>query len=357
MTDKAVSRRRENAAFFLRILAFGLIFTLISCAVLYVLTPKYDYGPGSMMNLPLQPRNTIDVLAVGTSTTYAAVNTNVLWANWGFSVYDLASAEQQYWHTYYYLGQALTTQHPKILLLDAKAATYPDDTTRRGRTILSTSGILNPIRRANAIATGGQQPLDFLLGYPQVHENWKSLTAENFAFPGWTGGRSVDWKGFIECDKMEHHTKPTFFWTETGKKINGREAEYFERICDLCEAQGIQIILISYPSPDYENDHMYICTLRKMAEERGIPLLNFNNPKGRFGIRYSSDFADWQHLNVKGSIKLSLRIGEYLEENYDLTDHRGDPQYDSWQRCLEEWQAAYPEMANMIRNERKEKQR
>ena len=64
MTDEAVSRRRENAAFFLRILAFGLIFTLISCAVLYVLTPKYDYGPGSMMNLPLQPRNTIDVLAV-----------------------------------------------------------------------------------------------------------------------------------------------------------------------------------------------------------------------------------------------------------------------------------------------------
>ena len=59
MTDEAVSRRRENAAFFLRILAFGLIFTLISCAVLYVLTPKYDYGPGSMMNLPLQPRNTI----------------------------------------------------------------------------------------------------------------------------------------------------------------------------------------------------------------------------------------------------------------------------------------------------------
>ena len=130
MIDEAVSRRRENAAFFLRILAFGLIFTLISCAVLYVLTPKYDYGPGSMMNLPLQPRNTIDVLAVGTSTTYAAVNTNVLWANWGFSVYDLASAEQQYWHTYYYLEQALTTQHPKILLLDTKAATYPDDTAR-----------------------------------------------------------------------------------------------------------------------------------------------------------------------------------------------------------------------------------
>ena len=43
MTDEAVSRRRENAAFFLRILAFALIFTLISCAVLYVLTPKYDY--------------------------------------------------------------------------------------------------------------------------------------------------------------------------------------------------------------------------------------------------------------------------------------------------------------------------
>ena len=62
-----------------------------------------------------------------------------------------------------------------------------------------------------------------------------------------------------------------------------------------------------------------------------------------------------QGVNVKGSIKLSLRIGKYLEENYDLIDHRGDPKYDSWQRCLEEWQAAYPEMANMIRNETEEK--
>ena len=72
MTDEAVSRRRENAAFFLRILAFVLIFTLISCAVLYVLTPKYDYGPGSMMNLPLQPRNTIDVLAGRIFTDFGA---------------------------------------------------------------------------------------------------------------------------------------------------------------------------------------------------------------------------------------------------------------------------------------------
>lgn len=351
MTDEKNCRRRENAAFFLRMLVFVLVFLLLSCVVLYILTPKYDYGPGSMMNLALQPRDTIDVLAVGTSTTYASVNTNVLWANWGISAYDLASAEQQYWHTYYYLEQALTTQHPKILLLDAKAATYPDETTRRGRTILSTVGILNPIRRARAIAAGGQAPMDFLLGFPQVHENWKSLTAESFAFPGWTGGRSIDWKGYIECDEVEHHTKPTFFWSETCKKITPNEVEYFQRICDLCEAQGIQIVLVSYPNPDYESDHMYINALRKMAEERGIPMLNFNNPKGRFGIRYSSDFADWQHLNVKGSMKLSLRIGEYLSAHYDLTDHRGDARYDTWQRCLDEWRAAYPEMESMIRNE------
>ena len=36
MTDKAVSRRRENAAFFLRILAFGLIFTLISLSLIHI---------------------------------------------------------------------------------------------------------------------------------------------------------------------------------------------------------------------------------------------------------------------------------------------------------------------------------
>ncbi len=57
---------------------------------------------------------------------------------------------------------------------------------------------------------------------------------------------------------------------------------------------------------------------------------------------------------MKGSIKLSLRIGEYLEENYDLTDHRGDRSTILGNAVWRNGKAAYGQMANMIRNETEE---
>ena len=347
--EQARSRRLRNAAFIGRLAAFLAVFLLLARCALYVLTPKEDYGPGSMMNLYAQPEGAIDVLALGTSMTYAAVNTNVLWANWGVAAYDLACAEQQYWHTYSYLEEALKTQSPRLILLDAKAATYPDSVTKRGRTILSTAGIRSPLTRWQAIAASGQaDALGFFLGFPQVHENWKRLTAESFALPGWTGGRAVSWKGYIERDETEAHTKPALVWTDVRKNLNEREAAYFKRICDLAQAHDIPILLVAYPNPDYASDHLYYNALWALADARGIPHINFNDPKGRYRFLYSSDFADWQHLNIRGSLKLSRLLGEYLTAHYDLPDRRGEEAWQSWEDCLQAWQAAWPQYADQL---------
>ena len=59
-------------------------------------------------------------------------------------------------------------------------------------------------------------------------------------------------------------------------------------------------------------------------------------------MRYSSDFADWQHLNVKGSIKFSRKLAEDLKERYDLPDRRGEAGYASWDECARLWYEKYP---------------
>lgn len=338
-------RRKENAAFLLRLAVFMLLFVVLSSAALYVLTPKFDYGPGSMMNFYFQPANTVDVLALGTSMTYAGVNTNVLFANWGIAAYDLASAEQQYWNTLYYLKEALKTQRPKVILLDAKAATYPDSDTAMGRAILTTCGILSPDTRLAALqeTVPKAELTNYFLAFPMVHENWKMLTKESFSIPGWTGGRSINWKGFTSRDETEKHTKPTLVWTNIKKKINEREEAYFHKICDLAQEKNIPLVLVAYPNPDYAQDHMYYNALWALADERGIPHLNLNDPSGHYRFLYSSEFADWQHVNTKGSIKLSDILGAYLKERYDLPDRRGSPAYQSWQNCLTEWLNQYPE--------------
>ena len=143
-------RKRVLAAFWARLVCFALLTLAALWYTAYVLIPKHDYGVCSMMHYYRQPRDTVDVLAVGTSIAYAGINTNVLWEEYGIAAYDLCSAEQPFWVTYYTLQEALKTQTPRVILLDAKPAMYTKDYSKRGRIIMSTFGIRSLDNRLGA---------------------------------------------------------------------------------------------------------------------------------------------------------------------------------------------------------------
>ena len=340
-----MSRAGKLARFWIRLAVFSLLLLCLLSYTTFVLTPKHDYGICSMVNLYTQPKDSIDVLAVGTSVAYAGINTNVLWEEYGIAAYNLCSAEQPFWVSYYTIREALKTQHPKVILLDAKPAIYTRDYSKRGRTILSTYGIWGLENRIGAIMACVEKPADarsYLLGLPEVHINYTKLEASDFTWPPDNGGRGSSWKGYIESDNEERHEKPSVVFGTTRRNMNDRETEYARKIFELAKQEGIEIMLVAIPNPDYANDHMYFNSLWALAEEYGISGINYNDPAMRFGLRYSSDFADWQHLNVKGSSKFSRKLAEDLKERYDLPDHRGEERYASYDICAEEWYAKYP---------------
>jgi len=340
-----VSRRKMILGFWLRLLGFALVLSFVLSYAAYVLTPKYDYGICPITNLYRQEQNSIDVLALGTSCAYAGVNTNVLWEEYGIAAYNLCGAEQPYWISYYYLEEALKTQKPKLILLDAKAALYNQEHSKRGRTILSTYGIRSPITRMKAISACVDEAdfAGFALAFPEVHSNYSQLTAESFAYPPTNGGRGADWKGYIEMNDTDPHQKPTFVWTDTQKPIHEKQAEYFVKTVELAKEHGIPVLLVGYPTPDYANEHLYFNSLWALAEANGVQGMNYNDPTLRVRMSYSSHFADWQHMNIKGSVVFSRRLGSDLRAMFNLPDRRGDAAYDSWARCAQAWYAQYPE--------------
>lgn len=343
--EEKKKRRKILGFFWLRVMGFGFLAALALMCAAYVLTPKHDYGICSMANLYRQPENSIDVLAVGTSLAYAGVNTNVLWSEYGITAYNLCSAEQPYWVSYYSIREALKTQKPKVILLDAKASAYQEDYSRRGRTIMSTYGMRGLENRIGATLACVEDPRDvpgYILGLPQVHSNYDKVTPRDFIYPLDNGGRGSDWKGYIEVDAVEYHQRPSLVWTKIKKKMNPRQEEYVRKIFELCQQEEIPVMLVGFPSPDYEADHLSFNALWAVAEEYGIKGENYNDPKLRFGLHYSSDFADWQHLNVKGSMTFSRKLGKDLKEMYELEDHRRDPYYDSYEKCAEKWYKKYP---------------
>ncbi len=331
--------------FWVRLICFAFIMVVVLNYTVYVLTPKYDYGICPLTTFYQQEENSIDVLVMGTSCGYAGVNTNVLWEEYGIAAYNLCGAELPFWGTYHYLIEALKTQTPKVILLDCKAAIYTADYSKRGRTILSTYGIRDISVRMSAIAAS-VAPEDFLgyaLAFPQLHSYYQKVTAANFVYPPTNADRGPDWKGYIEMDITEAHEKPSLVWTTTKKDINAREEEYFRKILELANEHNITVMLVGFPNPDYANDHMYYNTLWSIAEEYGVTGINYNDPELHVGLLYASDFADWQHLNVKGSVTFTRRLGEDIKKLFDLPDRRGDEAYASWQRCADAWYEKYPE--------------
>ena len=334
-------------AFWVRAVCFAALVVIALNYTVYVLTPKHDYGICPITTFYQQEENSIDVLVLGTSCAYTGVNTNILWEEYGIACYNLCGAELPYWVTYYYLVEALKTQSPEVILLDAKASIYTADYSKRGRTILSTYGIRDPLVRLEAIAScvAEEDYLGYALAFPQLHSYYAKVTAENFVYPPDNGDRGPDWKGYIEKEETEQHEKPSLVWTDTKKNVNARQMEYFRKILELANEAGVTVMLIGFPNPDYANDHMYYNTLWSVAEEYGVYGINYNDPELGLRMLYSSDFADWQHMNVKGSATFTRRLGSDLKQYFDLPDRRGDEAYASWQRCADAWFAKYPEYA------------
>ena len=92
------------------------IFTLI--IINNILEYKSPHGINQARAFYAQPKNSIDVLALGTSHVHCGINTGVLWEDYGIAAYDFSAAEQPVWVTYYYLKEAYKYQSPKVVVLD-----------------------------------------------------------------------------------------------------------------------------------------------------------------------------------------------------------------------------------------------
>ena len=91
-----------------RILATVLSILLFSGGLLVsnnILQTKTEAGVMQMRALYDQPKDTIDVVMLGSSHVHCGINTAKLFSDYGIAGYDLSSAEQSLWVSYHYLKE------------------------------------------------------------------------------------------------------------------------------------------------------------------------------------------------------------------------------------------------------------
>ena len=317
----------------LRPVCFLVLLALILIYVNGILKLK-QIDAYSMTKFYEQPKDSVDVLILGSSHAFENFNTGTLWDEHGIAAYDLGGSVQPFWNTYYYLKEALKTQHPKLIILEGTQALHYSDYSEEYKIIMNNYSLrwsADKARSLKASIPPGELG-DYLPEYIRYHNRYPELSGKDFR-KDQGDPFFYDWKGF-ECN-MDIRTiegNDVSDVTEIGY-MSPKSEDYYKRIIDLAKENGIPIEVIVAPYADcYDEEQKVFNRAQEIAEEKDVPFLNCNLILDEIGIDYETDAADSDHLNHRGNQKFSRYIGDHICAEYDIPDRRGDSAYDSWAR-------------------------
>lgn len=354
----------------------GILFCIIGVLLLVLVSklfiPKWNY-PNYKENVTYQmdtfyeqEKNIDEVLFLGTSHCLYAVSPMEIYETEGYTSYNLGTALQSVYASYYMLESAFETQSPKVVVLDASSLFHEDgyvdnnedyaawryvlDNMPLGITKIKAAMTFADLRSEN---TKEKMDTFFSVVFPMIeyHSRWSELSEADFR--DYMGGDSYaagycmhgTKAGAGESVETMNWYAQQFYnddisWTwetiegeenYTAEKsrlydvaISDEKIEWLKKIDALCKENNAELLLVKYPviqNPAYYDSAwtwMRSAKVKEVASQTGITYLDLLYDVD-MGINTGEDFWDsGHHLNYNGAKKVSEFLGAYLKENYGI---------------------------------------
>ena len=317
----------------IRITSFILILAIVLVGTNRIFSFKYSYNINDVYNFYDLKDNTVDVLFLGTSHAYSNINTGTLWDEYGMASCVFAGSEQAMWNTYYYLVEALKTQTPELIVLEAFGCTLDYDYAPAARVVQNTYGLKWSKNKLDAIKASVEpdELLEYVIEYGRYHTRYSELSEEDFA----TDINDYIYNecmGYVFLSNIASPESDGIPVTTERADMNAKAEKYYRMIIELAQENDIPITVIATPYVGVdENDQAIFNTAADIAAEYGVDFVNYNDQFDSLGLDITTDYADYSHLNYIGSPKFAKILGQYLSQNYTISDRREDVEYAAWQ--------------------------
>ena len=333
-----------------RAVAFLLLVVILLEIWICWLKPKHYDGNLIMESFYAQPENSIDMLVIGSSHTFVDVNTGTLWDEFGIPSFVIGGSLQPFWNSYYYLKEAVKTQTPRLVVLEALACNIDDDYSNPGVVFNNTYGMhwnMNKIESIRASVCNTDGLIDTSLFFEDYHNRYNELSICDVAGDLGDSVRTEVTKGFYDYLLTDYFAEPDYDPDTDPVPITNKEEYYFRLIIEFCQENDLPLLIVVSPDAGYNNisraRYLYAA---EIADEYGVEFIDYNEYYDEIDIDFSEDFADIGHLNHTGNRKFTRYLGEYIVDNYDMADRRYDNTgiYESWdenytylQSCLDNY--------------------
>ena len=291
------------------------------------------------------PRNSVDVLIIGSSTIRESVISQQLYNDYGVVSYNLASSAQSVLVSYYWLKEALKTQSPKAVIVEtlcffSDVGVQPSNNRPAVDEMRWGLNKLEFVRDFGKYNPSEDTKSHFLINL-RYHDRWKKLKQEDFIvkdiipefdLKGYSGGynktNNLKFKAFQAAgsDKMGKFPESTSY--------------YIENIISLCKSHGIKLILVKTPHAAHTIELHN--ALKELAVQNELPFYDMNEESlfAQTGIDFNADFADQTHVNYHGALKVTDFIGKVLVNDIGIQPRKAE-EWEATKADYEEFKTDY----------------
>lgn len=335
----------------IKCVVFILIFCILFGGFQSLLQPKWgDNTAGAhettnAMGFYDEKKDSIDVMFFGSSAMFFAASPMRMFEEYGFTSYVRGSANQLPEMTYYMMEDSFRHQHPKVAVLEL-GQFLREFNVENDEWIARRSLDYMPLNDIKIDAVANMElgdfttKLSYLFPLFRYHDRWSELNESDFDYYDWEP-HSFFHGQYAGVKVFDYKWKKDFMAYSDGTvPIPDECAESFDKIVKLCRDNNCELVLVKSPRDGWSYERYN--TLKALADEYGLVYIDYNLPENikATGIIDTSDFSynQW-HLRITGAEKMSLHMGRYLTDTYDLPDRREDPDYSGWLVDLEEYNA------------------
>lgn len=316
----------------LKIVLFCAIVLLLGNRMLGILSYKPGEG-GGWQRFYDTKRGKMDVVFFGSSHAHCTIDHKYLWENYGIAGYTLSAGSQKIDSTLYFVKETLRTQNPKVLvveMLGAIGGELQNTDTDVYRNALGMAWSENLWNFTNYLADNMGMDNTWrngiFLKIPVIHSRYAELTKSDFRDPipfmrGYRGSFDID------C-----HERPAAENNYEVKELDPGRKAILEQIIMTAKAKNVPIVLFAAPYDIPEEEQMQYNAIEAIAAENDVPFLNFNHLYEETGLDFTTDLRDGAHVNNDGAVKITRYLADFLKENYEIPDRRGEVGYELWEQ-------------------------
>lgn len=284
----------------------------------------------TMQNFYAQPEGSVDVLLVGNSHSGINVDTATLWSEYGIASYNLWGGVQPLWNSYHFIVEALKYQTPKVIGLEITATISDYEYSEDQNQIKNTAGMKFSKNKIEAVKVSAPEDkwLNLILGFPMYHNRFNELEEKDFQNFPWSEGLE-NFKGSYLLYGVGNYEFESAEGVTACRDIMDKQEEYLLKIIELCKEKNIPLFLFKSTALERKDAQEIFNTVALIAEENGIDFVNMNLLDDVVGIT-PEDYSTDRHMNGSGARKVASYLGQYILDNYDVPDRRGEPGFESW---------------------------